>query len=68
MERITVYDQALRGVIEEIIAEYKGDNDYPNVQFHPIIDEKNNRYELVAVGWMNRHERVFNRRRRRGDD
>ena len=60
MERIMMYDEALRGVIEEIIEEYKGDNDYPNVQFHPIIDEKNNRYELVAVGWMNRNERVFN--------
>ena len=60
MERIANYDKALRSVIEEIIEKYKGDNDYPNVQFHPIIDEKNNRYELVAVGWMNRNERVFN--------
>lgn len=49
MERITIHDKALRDVIEEIIAEYKGNNDYPNVQFHPIIDEKNKRYELVAV-------------------
>ena len=60
MERINVFDKALRSVIEEIINEYKGDVDYPNVQFHSIVDEKHYRYELIAVGWMNRHERVFN--------
>lgn len=60
MERINRYDKALKAVIDDIIKEYKANNDYPNVHFHPIIDEKNHRYELVAVGWMNHNERVFN--------
>ena len=66
MERITVFHKALLDIMAEIAQDYsQGDTDgtsqeQPNVQFHQIVDEKTHRYELVAVGWLPKNERVFN--------
>ena len=59
MERLKKFHKALTDVMEEIEREFFN-SDYPDVQFHPIIDEKHHRYQLLAVGWLDKNNRVFN--------
>jgi XisI protein len=59
MERITVFHKALLDIMVEISQDYQS-NENAEVKFHQIVDEKNHRYELVAVGWLPKSERVFN--------
>ncbi len=60
MERINHLQQTLLALIQDTIKEYPQQSDYPDVELHPFIDEKNHRYGLMAVGWIGEKKRVFN--------
>lgn len=57
MERIAVLQKAIISVYEEYAAYLRGSN-YSSVDYQLIIDDKNNHYQLVAIGWEN-DNRIF---------
>ena len=59
MERLKKFQKVLTTVMEDIEKEFSNSED-KNVEFHPLIDEKHHRYQLMAVGWMGNSDRVFN--------
>jgi hypothetical protein len=59
MERLKKFQKALTAVMNDIEKEY-ANADTANVQFHPLVDEKHHRYQLMAVGWLDTNDRVFN--------
>jgi hypothetical protein len=59
MERLKKFEKALIAVMNDIEKEY-ANAENANVQFHPLIDEKHHRYQLMAVGWLDNNDRVFN--------
>jgi hypothetical protein len=62
MDRIIGFHQAILSVIEEYIAEHTKQTSLKEVQYQPIIDTQNHRYQLLTVGWHNRqriHSLIF---------
>jgi hypothetical protein len=62
MDRIIQFRQAIRSVMEDYIAEYTKQTSLNDVQYQPIIDNENQRYQLLTVGWHNRqriHSLIF---------
>jgi XisI protein len=53
MDRITQFRQAVLSVIEDYIAEFTKQTSLNDVQFEPIIDNENQRFQLLTVGWHN---------------
>jgi XisI protein len=53
MDRITQFRQAILSVIEDYIAEFTKQTSLNDVQFEPIIDNENQRFQLLTVGWHN---------------
>ena len=59
MERLKKFQKALTAVMSDIEKEFSNAEN-SNVQFHQLIDEKHHRYQLLAVGWLDNNDRVFN--------
>ena len=57
MERINVFRNAIIESYKEYAAYLRGTN-YSSVDYHLVIDDENNRYQLEAVGWEN-DRRIF---------
>lgn len=57
MERINRLRKAIIAVYEDYAAYLRGTN-YSTVDYQLIIDDKNNHYQLVAVGWE-KDNRIF---------
>jgi hypothetical protein len=62
MDRITKFRQTIKSVIEDYIAENTKQTSLNEVQYQPIIDDENQRFQLLTVGWHNRqriHSLIF---------
>jgi hypothetical protein len=50
MDRITQFRQAILSVIEDYIAEFTKQTSLNDVQYEHIIDNENQRFQLLTVG------------------
>ena len=57
MERIAILRKAIIDVYEDYATYLRGSN-YSTVDYQLIIDDKNQHYQLVAIGWEN-DKRIF---------
>ncbi len=57
MDRIDFLRQAITTVYQEY-ADYLRGSNYSSVEYQLIVDDKNNHYQLVALGWEN-DKRIF---------
>jgi hypothetical protein len=55
MDRIIQFRQAILSVIEDYIAEFTKQTTLNDVQYKPIINNENQRFQLLTVGWHNSH-------------
>lgn len=57
MERVNILQKAIIAAYEDYAAYLRGTN-YSTVDYQLILDEKNQHYQLVAVGWE-QDNRIF---------
>ncbi len=62
MDRVKIFHQAIISVIEDYITEHTCLTSLTDVQYQPIIDTTNYRYQLLTVGWHDKqriHSLIF---------
>jgi XisI protein len=58
MDRVTFLKEKINSVMTEYLKNLRQSQNQ-HIDFQPVIDEKGNHFQLIAIGWEGRH-RVFN--------